>query len=219
MSRVLLIEDDLQMQKLIHDYLERFGFTCLSCATPKEALEILKKEHFDIIVLDLMLPQMDGFDLYKKIRDFCDTPVIISSARGDIGNKILGFELGAEDFLAKPYDPRELVLRIEAAMRRQGKSSRYEVGDFTVDEAQRTLFLKDYPIDLTKTEFDIFIVLAKNRGKALSRDQIIHAAGLDPDTRHKSIDMHISNIRHKIGDDPKNPRYIKSLWGIGYKLL
>jgi len=217
LNRVLLIEDDLQMQGLIKEYLERFHMDCFACSTPGEALEALKKERFDIAVLDLMLPQMDGFDLYKEMKKIADIPIIISSARGDIGNKITGFELGAEDFLAKPYDPRELVLRIEAALKRGQRSTLYKIGDLTIDEANRRIFIEDYEIELTKAEFDVLLALIKNRGKTLSREQIVALASLDPQTRRRTVDMHISNIRQKIGDDPKKPKYIKSLWGIGYR--
>jgi len=219
LSNILLIEDDLEVQTLICDYLKRFGYKVTSATKPLEALEILEKERFDLIILDLMLPQMDGFDLFKKIKKKVDIPIIISSARGDIGNKILGFELGADDYLAKPYEPRELILRIEAVLRRVKQPSCLKVRDFVIDEKNFSVYLKDYPIDFTPIEFEIFLTLAKNRGKPLSRDQLIHSTSLPPDTRHRSVDMHICNIRQKIGDDPKNPTYIKSVWGIGYKFL
>ncbi len=219
MSRVLLIEDDIEMQKLIQEYLSNYGYKVLSFDKPKSALEILDKESFDIVILDLMLPQMDGFDVCKEIKRKTETPIIISSARGDIGNKIMGFELGADDYLAKPYEPRELILRIEAVLRRVTKNSAVNILDFYIDEPNRVVKIDDYEIDFTKIELEIFLYLIKNRGKILSREQIINSTSLSPDTKNRTVDMHISNIRYKIGDDSKNPKYIKSVWGIGYKFI
>ncbi len=220
-KKVLLIEDDLPLQELIRSFLTSYGFETAAYADPKAALECLleKKEAFDIVVLDLMLPGMDGFDVAKMIKSRLDIPIIISSARTDIGNKIYGYDLGADDYLDKPYEPRELVLRIEAVLRRYGRKNELVVSDFTIDESNKTVMLEGYPIDLTRIEFDIFLLLLKHRGKNLSRDQIIGSLGLGDETKHRTIDMHISNIRLKIGDDAKEPRYIKSVWGIGYKFV
>ena len=217
--KVLLIEDDPALQELIRSFLTSYGFETHGYADPKKALECLlvKKEPFDIVVLDLMLPGMDGFDVAKMIKSQLDIPIIISSARTDIGNKIYGYDLGADDYLDKPYEPRELVLRIEAVLRRYGRKNELAVSDFTIDESSKSVMMEGYPIDLTRVEFDIFLLLVKNRGKNLSRDQIIGSLGLGDETKHRTIDMHISNIRLKIGDDAKEPRYIKSIWGIGYK--
>lgn len=217
--RVLLIEDDISLQELIISFLEPYGFEAIGFADPQKALDALLVRHepFDIVVLDLMLPGMDGFDVAKMIKRQLDIPIIISSARTDIGNKIYGYDLGADDYLDKPYEPRELVLRLEAVLRRYGRKNEFTVSDFTIDEANRSVSMDGYPIDFTRIEFDIFVLMVKNRGKNLSRDQIIGSLGLGDETKHRTIDMHISNIRLKIGDDAKEPRYIKSVWGIGYK--
>lgn len=217
--KVLLIEDDLPLQDLIKTFLESYGFETHGYADPKKAIACLleKKVVFDIVVLDLMLPGMDGFDVAKMIKSHLDIPIIISSARTDIGNKIYGYDLGADDYLDKPYEPRELVLRIEAVLRRYGRKDELMVSDFTIDESNKSVVMEGYPIDLTRIEFDIFLLLVKNRGKNLSRDQIIGSLGLADEIKHRTIDTHISNIRLKIGDDAKEPRYIKSVWGIGYK--
>lgn len=219
--KVLLIEDDLPLQELIRSFLTSYDFETVAYADPKAALECLleKKEVFDIVVLDLMLPGMDGFDVAKMIKSRLDIPIIISSARTDIGNKIYGYDLGADDYLDKPYEPRELVLRIEAVLRRYGRKNELVVSDFTIDEPNKSVMMEGYPIDLTRIEFDIFLLLLKHRGKNLSRDQIIGSLGLGDEIKHRTIDMHISNIRLKIGDNAKEPRYIKSVWGIGYKFM
>ena len=216
-KKVLLIEDDLQMQKFIIEYLEDYNFECFAFAHPKDALESFKNNNdYSIIILDLMLPDMDGFDLFKKLKQIQDIPIIISSARGDIGNKIHGFELGADDYLAKPYEPRELVLRIEHILKRN-ISSKITISDFEIDKENRIVVLDNYSIEFTKIEFEIFIFLIENLNKISSREQILNATSLDENTKNRTIDMHISNIRYKIGDDSKNPKYIKSVWGIGYK--
>ncbi len=218
-KNVLLIEDDLQMQKFIMEYLKDYGFDCVAFSHPKDALENFKEDNFySIIILDLMLPDMDGFDLFKKLKEIKDIPIIISTARGDIGNKIHGFELGADDYLAKPYEPRELVLRIEHILKKSFNKIT-KVNNFTIDKENRTVLLENYPIDFTKIEFEIFIFLIENLNKISSREQILNATSLDINTKNRTIDMHISNIRYKIGDDSKNPIFIKSVWGIGYKFV
>ncbi|MDX4049218.1 response regulator transcription factor [Aliarcobacter skirrowii] len=218
-KKILLVEDDLQMQSLIVDYLKDYGFIVTAFDNPKDVLEDFKiNNDYSIIILDLMLPFMDGFDLFNKLKDIKNIPIIISTARGDIGNKIHGFELGADDYLAKPYEPRELVLRIESILKRNSNKE-FKVGDFTIDKDSRTVLIDGYTIDFTKIEFEIFIYLVENQNKISSREQILNSTSLDLDTRNRTIDMHISNIRAKIGDDSKNPKYIKSIWGIGYKFV
>ncbi len=217
-KRVLLIEDDIQMQNLIVEYLKDYHLDCTAVSHPKEALKILEEKNFAIIILDLMLPEMDGFDLFKQIKKICDTPIIISSARADIGNKIHGFELGADDYLAKPYEPRELVLRIEYILKKSFKNKE-KISDFTIDKVNKEVFIDDYQIDLTKIEYEIFLFLCENINKVSSREKIVNATTINSDNKNRTIDMHISNIRQKIGDDSKLPKYIKSIWGIGYKFV
>ncbi|MFY9070158.1 response regulator transcription factor [Aliarcobacter butzleri] len=218
-KRVLLIEDDKDMQKLIVEYLKEYDFDCVAFDQPKDVLEHFKIDNnYSIIILDLMLPEMDGFDLFKKLKQIKDIPIVISSARGDIGNKIHGFELGADDYLAKPYEPRELVLRIEHILKKYFNKT-INISNFIIDKENRTVLVDNYPVDLTKIEFEIFLFLVENQNKISSREQILNASSLDINTKNRTIDMHISNIRFKIGDDSKNPKYIKSVWGIGYKFV
>lgn len=218
-KKVLLVEDDLQMQALIIDYLKDYEFATTAFDNPKDVLEDFKTNNdYAIIILDLMLPFMDGFDLFNKLKQIKNIPIIISTARGDIGNKIHGFELGADDYLAKPYEPRELVLRIESILKRNSNKS-FKISDFTIDKDNRTVIIDDFPVDFTKIEFEIFIYLVENQNKISSREQILNASSLDLNTKNRTIDMHISNIRAKTGDDSKNPKYIKSVWGIGYKFV
>ncbi len=221
MQEILLIEDDLDMQTLIGDYLQNYDFLVKAFDKPKEALLHLEqhKENYSLVVLDLMLPQMDGFDVCKKIRELSNIPIIISSARGEMSDKILGFNFGADDYLAKPYEPRELVLRINAILRRSTKKSK-KVGDFEIDEANMEIKVEGLLLDLTKIEYDILHLFLQNSDKVLSRESISNAvSGIEYNSKERTIDMHISNLRQKLGDDPKDPQYIKSVWGIGYKFI
>lgn len=216
---VLLIEDDSAMNELIVDYLKDFNFICTSFEHPKDAInEISKNTNYAIVVLDLMLPDMDGFDVFKKIKSIVDIPIIISSARGDIGNKIHGFELGAEDYLAKPYEPRELVLRIEHILKKYNQN-KLIIGDFVIEKKSKEILVDNFPVDLTKIEFEIFMFLVEKANRISSREDILNNTSLEANTKNRIVDMHISNIRYKIGDDSKNPRYIKSVWGVGYKFI
>jgi len=221
MHHILLIEDDLEMQTLISDYLENYGFKVSAFARPKEALEGLKrsKDSFSLIVLDLMLPEMDGFDVCKAIRALSSVPIIISSARGALSDKILGFELGADDYLAKPYEPRELVIRINAILRRTTHQNQV-IGDFEIDEQKMQISIEGYPLDLTQIEYELMRLFLRNRGKVMSRELLCNGVdAIEYNSKERAIDMHVSNLRHKIGDDPKEPKYIKSVWGIGYKFI
>ncbi|QIR75082.1 response regulator transcription factor [Sulfurospirillum diekertiae] len=219
-EKILLIEDDLEMQSLIADYLQNYDFDVQAFDKPKEALEHLKANpQYKVIVLDLMLPQMDGFDVCKAIRSMSDAHIIISSARNELSDKILGYGVGADDYLAKPYEPRELVLKINSHLRRNTLSKK-RVGEFEIDEAKMEITLDGYLLDLTKIEFDILLLLLSNQGKVFSREVIFNAInGIGYNSKDRTVDMHISNLRAKIGDDSKNPKYIKSVWGIGYKMV
>lgn len=221
MKEILLIEDDLDMQTLICDYLENYDFHVKAFEQPKEALTHLEqnKEKYSLVVLDLMLPQMDGFDVCKKIRETSNIPIIISSARSEMSDKILGFDFGADDYLAKPYEPRELVLRINSILRR-ATSKNKTIGDFEINEAKMEIKVEGLLLDLTQIEYDILHLFLQNGDKVLSRESISNAVNsIDYNAKDRTIDMHISNLRQKLGDDPKDPKYIKSVWGIGYKFI
>ena len=221
MIELLLVEDDVAMQELIATYLAGFEIHVQALASPLQALSLLRREpkKFDVLVLDLMLPEMDGLDLCREIRKICATPIIISSARGDLGNKILGFELGADDYLAKPYEPRELVLRINALLRRNKKDIS-EIGDLRIDYAKKEIYLGDSLLDLTPTERDILLLLVRKKGEPVSRETLASTIeNIHESSYSRSVDTHVSNLRAKLGDDVKQPRYIKSVWGIGYKFI
>ena len=217
MVNVLLVEDDNDMRSLLSTFLASYKMRTIKAKDGKTALLKLANERVDIIVLDLMLPDMDGLELCRKIREKSDIPIIISSAKGDLGNKIIGFELGADDYLAKPYEPRELALRLEASLRRVKKDI-YEIGDLALFEAEREVYLSGDKIELTKIEYEILKLLMQNPGKAFSRAELAWSLKLD-DKSSRTIDTHLSNLRQKLGDNPKEPKFIQSVWGIGYKFI
>jgi two-component system, OmpR family, response regulator len=217
---ILLIEDNLEMQKLLVEYLENYGYGVKAFDDPLCALDALKNSGaFDLVILDLMLPKMDGFDVCKMIRNMSDIPIIISSARGNLSDKMVAFEYGADDYLAKPYEPKELLLRIDAIFRRINRGSGLrKIGEFQIDEHKMEIMYEDYVLELTKIEYEILLLLLSNPKVPISRETIANYIGADYSAA-RAIDMHISNIRNKLLDDPKNPKYIKSIWGVGYKFI
>lgn len=216
-----MIEDDFDLQKLINKYLESYRYECNAYSKPLEALKEFEENHimYSIVILDLGLPQIDGFDLFKKLRKIKNTPIIISTARDNIGNKIYAFELGAEDYLSKPYEPRELILRMDSILKRYKNDKKIQINDLLIDLNKNRVFLKQNEIDFTKIELEIFFTFIKNMNKTISREDIANQTSLKKNTKNRTIDTHISNIRLKINDDYKEQKYIKSVWGIGYKFI
>lgn len=219
--KIVLIEDELDMQELLKDYLKNYDYEVEAYDKPLEALEYMRShDDYDLVVLDLMLPQMDGFDVCKKIREKSDIPIIISSARGNLGDKVVAYEYGADDYLAKPYEPKELIMRINAILRRtQNKISTKKIGEFEINEDAMEITQEGHLLELTNIEYKIFLLLLQNKGKILSREAISKHLGTEMSLKDRAIDMHISNIRNKIFDDSKSAKYIKSIWGTGYKFI
>ncbi len=216
---VYLIEDDKDMQKLLEGYLENYGYKVEAFADPIEALQKLKsRETCDLVILDLMLPKMDGFDVCKEIRTFSQVPIIISSARGNLGDKVLAFEYGADDYLAKPYEPKELLVRMDAIFRRINTTYGVQkIGEFEIDETKMEIHQNGHPLELTKIEFEILSLFLHHPNQVFSRESISHHT--KQGSKERVIDMHISNLRTKLFDDIKSPKYIKSIWGVGYKFI
>lgn len=219
MYRILLVEDDLEMQRLLIEYLKQSGMEVVATDNPNKALEMLEnKEKFHLAVLDIMLPQMDGLELCKKIRKMNDLPIIMSSARGDISSKVLGFECGADDYLAKSYEPLELIVRINALLKRYSTNAVIIYKDLELDTIKHKVSLQGHLLDLTPAEFEILSLLLTHKGKPYSRESLAQAiSSIDSNSSLRSIDTHIRNLRLKLGDDAKAPKYIQSVWGIGYK--
>lgn len=219
---IMLIEDDLDMQELLKDYLKSYDYNVEAYESPLKAIkELSLPNNYKLVVLDLMLPELDGFDVCKKIREASNIPIIISSARGNLGDKIVAYEYGADDYLAKPYEPKELVIRMNAILRRVTHRTHIKkIGEFEIEEEKMQISQDGEILNLTKIEYEIFLLLLNNPDKILSRESIANYLGCEhANIKNRAIDMHISNIRNKILDDSKSAKYIKSIWGIGYKFI
>lgn len=217
-QKILLIEDDLEMQSLLTAYLIQSKYEVIATASPIEAINLVEKgREIDLIILDLTLPEMDGFAACKKLRKLTQVPIIISSARGDVYNKVEAFDMGADDYLAKSYEPVELLARINALLRRI-KTRNLNFGPLSILVDERSVRIDDKEIELTASEFDILLFLVENRKKPMSREQIANSVNaVSEESTLRSIDTHIRNLRLKLNDSAKDPKYIESVWGIGYK--
>ncbi len=222
-SRLLIIDDDEKLNKLLTDYLGKMGFEVMSATLPSQGLEKLEREAPDLVILDVMLPEMDGFEVCRTIRLSSTIPVIMLTARGEVMDRVVGLEIGADDYLPKPFEPRELVARIQSILRRvQAKRSSgvKKIGGLSIDFHKLEVTVDEKPVGLTSSEFECLALLVKNSGKVLNRDQIIEQLrGIEWDAFNRSVDITMSRLRQKLGDDPKNPRFIKTIWGTGYLFI
>lgn len=222
MSRILMVEDDPQITELLETYLDKYGLEVLSVSLPSVALEKLKVERYDLVLLDLGLPEMDGLELCRQIKaDHPELPVIISTARSDVSDKVIAFDVGADDYIAKPYEPRELVARIQAIIKRYHHfSERAQDEVFSIDKVKMQISQEGKILDLTLAEYEIFSLLLEKKHQAVSREFIINSVNaVRWESSDRSIDVIVGRIRQKIGDDTKNPKYIKSIRGVGYKYI
>jgi two-component system OmpR family response regulator len=223
MVKVLMIEDDEELAEILTEYLQRFNIQVVSVPDPFVGLSELETTPFDLVILDLTLPGMDGLEVCEQIRKQTDVPIIISSARNDITDKIVGLEKGADDYLPKPYDPRELVARIKTILRRIGRekadADEAKKRDLYLDETTKMIYLRGEPLNLTAAEYGILAYLLEHANEVVSREDLIYNVdAVHEESSLKSIDVIISRIRHKLGDNPKNPRFIRSVRGLGYRL-
>ena len=220
MTRVLVIDDDHKLNELLAQYLATFDIAVSSRVTPEEGLRALIDEPYDVVVLDVMLPRMDGLAVLKRIREGSRVPVIMLTARGGVADRIIGLEAGADDYLPKPFEPRELVARIQAVLRRQSASAAddlIQVGPLQIDVTAQTASLSGSALALTGAEFQLLVLFARNRGKVLSRDRIMdETRGLDWEAYDRSIDVLVSRLRQKLGDEAKRPSFIRTVRGRGY---
>jgi two-component system OmpR family response regulator len=212
-----MIEDDGEIAELLSLYLNQFGFQLENFQDPIDGVEEVKKGSYQLLILDLSLPNLDGIEVLQKIRKFSDIPIIISSARGSVTDKVKGLQLGADDYLPKPYEPIELVARVNAILKRSGK---VEKSVFRVDGERLEIYQKGEILNLTRAEFEVLKALLESDGKVLSREDIATSSpSIRWDSVDRTIDVIISRIRHKIGDTPKSPKYIRSIRGEGYQLI
>jgi DNA-binding response OmpR family regulator len=219
--RVLMIEDDLRLGAMVATYLRGAGFEVEQAADGATGLAALDAGRVDLVLLDLMLPDADGLELCRRIRARSDVPIVMVTARGDLADRIVGLELGADDYLPKPFEPRELLARVKALLRRAapepGEDEVLRFGRLEVDLGARVARVDGNPCDLTSHQFELLTVLARAPGRVLSRDQIMDALKGHPlEAFDRSIDVHISRIRAVIEDDPRNPRRVLTVRGAGY---
>lgn len=220
---ILVVDDEPKIVQLARDYLEKNGFKVLSSGNGQQALAITRQERPDLIVLDLMLPGMDGLDVCRAIRRESDVPIIMLTARAEEADQLIGLELGADDYITKPFSPRALVARVRALLRRaQGELLQDEVlraGDLELDIKRKQVTLSGNPVHLTRSEFSLLETLAIHPGQPLSREQLLERLhGVVYDGVDRSVDSHIKNLRRKIEPDPAEPIYILTVYGFGYKL-
>jgi two-component system alkaline phosphatase synthesis response regulator PhoP len=221
-KRVLVVDDDVKTVELVKLYLNRDGYRVLTAFDGIEALRLARESHPDLIVLDLMLPGIDGLQVCQALRDESDVPIIMLTARTTDEDKLVGLNLGADDYMTKPFSPRELAARVRAVLRRlPGEQGLNEIkyGELTVNFLSHDVSLAGRRLNLTMVEFKLLGVLIKEPGRVFSRAQLIEKAlGYDFDGFDRTIDVHILNLRRKLEPDPKHPRYIKTIYGAGYKL-
>ena len=219
---ILVVDDEPKIVKQARDYLEKGSFRVLMAYDGKLALSIAHHDRPDLIVLDLNLPKVDGLDVCRSIRKESDVPIIMLTARGDETDRLIGLELGADDYITKPFSPRELVARVRAVLRRTKGEKRAQgiihIKDLEIDLEGHWLKKAGKPIHLTRTEFDLLAVLAQHPGQTMNRTQLVdNLHGVKIEGFDRSIDAHIKNLRKKIEHDPVNPVYIHTVYGIGYK--
>ncbi len=222
MSKVLVVDDDPGIVKVVRAYLEQDGFDVLVAYDGKKAMQIARNDKPDLVVLDLMLPEMDGWDVCRALRKESDVPIIMLTARVEESDKLIGLELGADDYVTKPFSPRELVARVRTVLRRiQGappKPERISRGEITVDVSRHAVTVGGEPVDLTPTEFDLLAVLIQDAGRSFTRSQLLEKVqGYAYEGYERTVDVHIKNLRQKIENDPRNPQHIKTVYGVGYR--
>ena len=224
---ILVVDDEKDIREIIEIYLINEGYNIVLASDGIEALEKLKKEKIDLIILDIMMPKLDGIRTCIKIREDKKMPIIMLSAKSEDSDKILGLNIGADDYIIKPFNPLELVARVKSQLRRVTSfSEAKEINDeeiyidgLRINKANREVLVEDRNIKLTPREFDILEVLAINRGRVLSTEQIYEKVWNEPFyNSEKTVAVHIRNIREKIEINPKDPKYIKLVWGVGYKI-
>ena len=219
---ILIVEDEPKIVKLARDYLENAGFKVISTGDGRTALAMARQENPDLVLLDLNLPGMDGLDVCRAIRRDSDVPIIMLTARIEEADRLIGLELGADDYITKPFSPREMVARVRALLRRAKGDMRQagmiRVGDVEIDLDGHRVMRGDESIDLTPSEFDLLAVMARHPGQALSREQLLDQLhGVAVAGYARSIDAHVKNLRQKLEPDPSEPRYIETVYGIGYR--
>ncbi len=223
MRTILVVEDEPQIAGIVRDYLEHAGFAVIAAGDGAAALAIVRARRPDALVLDLGLPRVDGLDVIRAIRRDSRVPILILSARGDETDRVAGLELGADDYVVKPFSPRELVARVRAVLRRAEAvplaDERIVAGDIVLDLVRRRVTVADRAVTLTPTEFELLATLAREPGRVWTRSQLLDAVhGFSLETYERAIDGHVRNLRRKLEPDETAPRYVRTVHGVGYAL-
>ncbi len=228
MSRIslLVVDDEAKIRELVGAYLQREGYVVHEAANGHEALEKFRSCDFGAVILDLMLPGMDGLEICREIRKVSDVPIIMLTARGDEIDRVLGLELGADDYMVKPFSPRELVARVKAVLRRAKKGDPAgrpkavtEAGGLRINEDTREVTVNGRPVSLTPKEYDLILHLARHPGRVFTREQLLHQVwGYDFFGEARTVDTHVTRLREKIARTDGDPQWIATVWGVGYKL-
>jgi two-component system alkaline phosphatase synthesis response regulator PhoP len=221
-KQVLVVEDEIKIARLVRDYLHQAGFAVLEAHDGPGAIAKARAEKPDMIVLDLGLPGMDGLDVTRELRSSSSVPIIMLTARSDESDRIVGLELGADDYIVKPFSPKELVARIRAVLRRAdatlGGGEIVRAGPLEMDIPKRRVTVDGHSVDLTASEFDLLLTLARQPGRIYTRAQLLDQVhGVSFESYERSIDAHIKNIRRKVETDPKTPQLVLTVYGVGYK--
>ena len=222
MQRILVVEDEMQIARTVRDYLEVAGFDVTVVGDGTAAMSSFHGDRPDLIVLDLGLPGMDGLDVARSIRGTSATPIVVITARGEETDRIVGLELGADDYLVKPFSPKELVARVRAVLRRTvgaaGTAEVLRAGDVEVDLPRMRTLVAGTPVDLTPTEFELLATMVREPGRVFTRGQLLDAIhGVTLESYERAIDSHVKNLRRKIEPDPHTPRYVLTVHGVGYR--
>jgi DNA-binding response OmpR family regulator len=222
MSTVLVVEDEMEIARVVRDYLAKAGFEVIVVGDADSALASVRSAKPDLLVLDLGLPGRDGLDVALEVRRRADTPIVMLTARGDEADRIVGLELGADDYVVKPFSPKELVARVRAVLRRTTAAGRRDevvtVADVRIDTGKMQVKVGDRSVELTPTEFQLLVTLARQPGRVFTRSQLLDAVhGVAIESYERAIDAHVKNIRRKIEPAPGTPRYVQTVHGVGYR--
>ena len=224
MTKVLLIDDDRKHSELMQAFFKRYGITLVCAHDSVEGFKKLTREEPDLLLLDIMLPGKDGFEICREVRKTSNIPIIMLTARGDVIDRVSGLELGADDYIGKPFEPRELVARVQATLRRS-EIAGPEVGQLsfeglTIETETHRVRVDGEPVDLTSMEYELLLILARRHGRKLSRDDILsELRGIDAAILTRSVDIMVSRLRQKLGDTAKPSRFIQTIWGRGYSFI